>query len=161
MSLAVAAELEGAYGAPSSVIDLDLVYEMLDARRRPKADREIWAQARRVAGGLASVLLREGRTVIAEGADFATEEDLTEFERELPENAVVRLVRLDVAFETALQRARADDSRGVSKDEAFMSRHYAKFHTDWADRDVLQLDTGTTSLAETAHAVVEWLTRTE
>jgi len=144
-------------GMPSSVIDLDLVYEMLDPQRGPKDDRSVWAEARRVAGGLASVLLRESRAVVAEGGDFATEEELAEFERELPEQVAVRLVRLDVDFDTALRRARADESRGVSKDKAFLLRHYAGFRTDWGDRDALQLDTGTASLAETARAVVEWL----
>jgi shikimate kinase len=157
LSLAVAARLESACGVPSSAIDLDSVYEMLDPQRGPKDDQSLWANARRVAGGLASVLLREGRVVVAEGGDFATEEELAEFERELPEDTAVRLVLLDVDFDTALQRARADESRGVSKDEAFLSRHYAEFRTDWADRDALRLDTGTASLAESARAVVEWL----
>jgi hypothetical protein len=76
----------------------------------------------------------------------------------LPEDAAVRLVRLDVDFEAALRRARADDSRGVSKDATFLSRHYAKFRTDWDDRDILTLDTGSASLAETARSVVDWLT---
>jgi hypothetical protein len=54
--------------------------------------------------------------------------------------------------------ARADDSRGVSKDAAFLSRHYAEFRTDCGDRDVLKLDTGSASLAETARSIVDWLT---
>jgi len=76
----------------------------------------------------------------------------------LPEDAAVRLVRLHVDFETALGRVRADDSRGVSKDAAFLSSHYAEFRTNWGDRDVLKLDTGSASLAETARSVVDWLT---
>jgi hypothetical protein len=96
--------------------------------------------------------------VVVEGGDFSTEEQFAEFEHELPEDAAVRLVRLDVDFETALRRARADDSRGVSKDAAFLSRHYAEFRIDWGDRDVLKLDTGSASLAETARSVVDWLT---
>jgi hypothetical protein len=83
---------------------------------------------------------------------------LAEFEQELPEDAVVRLVLLDVAFETALRRARADDSRGVSKDAAVLSSHYARFRTDWGVRDVLKLDTNSASLAETARSVVDWVT---
>jgi shikimate kinase len=161
LSRAVATELEFACGVPSSVIDLDLVYEMLDAQRGPKSDQKVWAQARRVAGGLADLLLREGRAVVAEGGDFSTEEELAEFARELPEGTAVRLVRLDVDFETALQRARADDSRGVSKDEGFLATHYAEFRTDWVNREVLRLDTGAASVAQTGRAVVEWLTLTE
>ncbi len=104
------------------------------------------------------VLLREGRSVVVEGGDFSTEEQLAEFEHELPEAAAVRLVRLDVDFETTLRRARADYSRGVSKDAALLSKHYAEFRIDWGDRDVLKLDTGSASLAETASSVVDWLT---
>jgi shikimate kinase len=155
---AVAGRLDEIAGSCCAVIDLDLVYEMLDPRQRPKSDQHLWAEARRVAGGLAGVLLREGRSVVVEGGDFSTQEQLAEFEDELPEGVAVRLVRLDVDSETALRRARADDSRGVSKDAAFLSRHYAEFRTDWGDRDVLKLDTGSASLAETAGAIVDWLT---
>jgi shikimate kinase len=155
---AVAGRLDEIAGSCCAVIDLDLVYEMLDPRQRPKSDQHLWAEARRVAGGLAGVLLREGRSVVVEGGDFSTQEQLAEFEDELPEGVAVRPVRLDVDSETALRRARADDSRGVSKDAAFLSRHYAEFRTDWGDRDVLKLDTGSASLAETARAIVDWLT---
>jgi chloramphenicol 3-O-phosphotransferase len=155
---AVAGRLDEAAGSCCAVIDLDLVYEMLDPRQRPKSDEHLWAVARRVAGGMVGVLLREGRSVVVEGGDFFTEEQLAEFEHQLPEGVAVRLVRLDVDPETALRRARADDSRGVSTDPGFMSRHYAEFRTDWGDRDVLKLDTGTASLAETARSIVDWLT---
>jgi AAA domain len=155
---AVAGRLGDVAGSRCAVIDLDLVYEMLDPGRGPKGDQHLWALARRVAGGMAGVLLREGRSVVVEGGDFFTEGQLAEFEHELPEDVQVRLVRLDVDFETALRRARADDSRDVSKDAAFLSRHYAEFHTDWGDRDVLTLDTGSASLAETARSIVDWLT---
>jgi len=157
---AVAALLDETAGSSCAVIDLDLVYEMLDPRGRPKGDRQLWAEARRVAGGTAGVLLREGRSVVVEGGDFCTEEQLADFERASPEEAAVRLVRLEVDFETALRRARADDSRGVSKDAGFLSRHYAGFSIDWGDREALELDTGSASLAETARAVIDWLTST-
>jgi shikimate kinase len=161
LSREVARQLELECGIASSVIDLDLVYEMLGVQRGPKSDQKVWAQARRVAGGLADLLLREGRAVVAEGGDFATEEELAEFERELPEGTAVRLVRLDLDFETALQRARADDSRRVSKEDGFLATHYAEFRTDWVNREVLRLDTGTAAIAQAGRAVVEWLTLKE
>jgi shikimate kinase len=154
----VAGRLDEMAGSGCAVIDLDLVYEMLDPRRRPKRDPHLWTEARRVAGGMVALLLRAGRSAVVEGGDFSTEEQLAELEHELPEDAEVRLVRLDVDFETALRRARADNSRGVSSDTAFLSNHYAEFRTDWGDRDVLKLDTGSASLAETARSVVDWLT---
>jgi shikimate kinase len=159
LSRAVAAQLEEASGASAAVIDLDLVYEMLDVRFRRGAtyDPRVWAQARRIAGRLAGVLLGDGRSVVVEGGDFGTEAALTEFERALPAQAVVRLVLLSVDFETALKRARSDDSRGVSKDRAFLAAHYAEFRTEWLGRNVLNLDTGSSSLAETARSVVDWL----
>jgi shikimate kinase len=158
LSRAVAAQLEEANGASSAVIDLDLVYEMLWVRDGRKNDERVWAQARRVAGRLGSVLLGEGRSVVVEGGDFGTEAALAEFESELPPQTAVRLVLLSVDFETALKRARSHPSRGMSKDAAFLSRHYAEFRTDWRGRDVLKLDTGSASLAETARSVVDWLT---
>jgi hypothetical protein len=139
------------------VIDLDLVYEMLDVRLRPKADERLWRQSRRVAGQLASLLLRNGCLVVVEGGDFTTRDALSEFESELPKEAVVRLVLLDVDFETALERARLDDSRRISKDRAFLTAHYADFSAEWSGRDYLQLDTGSVSLADAARAVVESL----
>src|SRR6185312_12786950 len=67
LSRAVAAQLEESSGASSAVIDLDLVYEMLWVRDGRKDDERVWAQARRVAGRLGSVLLGEGRAVVMEG----------------------------------------------------------------------------------------------
>lgn len=157
LSRAVAARLEEACGASASVIDLDLVYEMLDVHRRSKDDERVWAQARRIAGGLGDLLLSEGRLVVVEGGDFATSAALGEFENELPAEVDVRLVLLDVDFETAFWRACSDDSRGVSKNRDFLESHYAEFRTEWPGRDVLKLNTGSASLAETAGAVVEWL----
>jgi hypothetical protein len=138
------------------VIDLDLVYEMLDPGRRPKDDAHMWTQARRIAGRLTTVLLAEGLGVVAEG-DFATDHALREFETELPGNAEVRLVLLDSSFETALERAQVDPSRGVSKESAFLASHYAGFTPEWSERDVLRLDTGPTTASEAAQTVVEWL----
>ena len=157
LSRTVAAQLEEASGASVAVIDLDLIYEMLE--RGPKADERVWAQARRIAGRLGSVLLGEDHSVVVEGGDFGTEAALAEFESELPPHAAVRLVLLSVDFETALKRARRDDSRGVSKDKAFLAAHCAAFRTEWPGRDFLNLDTSSASLAETARSVVDWLAR--
>src|SRR3954463_10550797 len=152
----VATRLEEVRGIAASPIDLDLVYEMLDPRRRPKENAELWAKARRVAGRLATALLAEGRWVVAEG-DFAKDHELREFEAELPNDADVRLVMLEVSPATALERARADPTRGISKDNLFLSAHYDRFMPEWRGRDVLRVDTGAAALSETARSVVEWL----
>ena len=158
MGREVASQLEGLGLRCGSVIDLDLMYEMLDPRRRPKDDTAVWTQARRIAGRLASLLLAEGLAVVAEG-DFATDRELREFESELPEDADVRLVMLTVSPDAGLERARVDMTRGVSKDRAFLLRHYAGFRPEWKGREVLRLDTGGMALSETGQSVVEWLRR--
>jgi shikimate kinase len=156
LSRALAAELDGK-GVAAAVIDLDLVYEMLDPRRRVKDDAGLWADARRVAGRLTTALLAENRCVIAEG-DFATDQALNEFVAELPASADLRLVLLDVDLDTALKRASADPTRGLSKDQAFLSRHYSEFRPEWSGRrDVLRLDTARSTLGEASGTVLDWL----
>jgi hypothetical protein len=157
LSRAVGAQLEEAEAVATAVIDLDLVYELLDPRRRTKDDADLWAEARRVAGRLATALLAENRCVVAEGA-FAGDRALDEFVGELPRTADLRLVLLEVAFETALRRASADPTRGLSKDETFLSKHYREFRPEWVGHDVLRLDTTESTLVEAACAVVDWLT---
>jgi shikimate kinase len=162
LSRATGARLEEVGGIEVGVIDLDLIYEMLDPRGRSgraKSDERLWSQARRVAGRLAAALLAEGRHVVAEG-NFAADRSLAEFERELPADIRLRLIMLDVDFETTLRRTEADASRGLSKDPAFLSGHYEAFSPQWREREVLQLDTGALSLAEATDVLVAWLTPT-
>jgi len=159
---ATAARLEELDGTEVAVIDLDLIYEMLDPRSgsgRAKNDEHFWSQARRVAGRLSAILLAEGRHVVAEG-NFAEDKSLAEFERELPGTVRLRLVTLDIDFQTALHRTQADASRGLSKDPAFLSTHYEVFSAQWRERDVLRLNTGALSLTDATEAVTTWLTQT-
>jgi adenylylsulfate kinase-like enzyme len=157
LSRAVAAQFEEAEEIATAVIDLDLVYETLDPRRGAKDNADLWAAARRVAGRFTTALLAENRCVVAEG-DFASDQALDEFVSELPGTAELRLVLLDVDFETALKRASADPTRGLSRDEMFLSRHYREFRHEWAGHDVLRLDTTESTPGEAARAVVDWLT---
>jgi len=156
LSRAVAARLEEVEEIATAVIDLDLVYETLDPQRGAKDDAELWTEARRVAGRLTIALLAEHRCVVAEG-DFAGDQALDEFVSELPGTADLRLVLLDVDFQTALTRVAADPTRGLSKDETFLSRHYREFRPEWGGRDVLRLDTTESTLDESARAVVDSL----
>jgi hypothetical protein len=162
LSRETAARLEEMGGAGAAVIDLDVVYEMLDPRGRPgrpKCDERLWSQARRFAGRLATSFLAEDRCVVAEG-NFAADQALREFAGELPADVRLRLVMLNVEFESALKRACADVSRGLSRDASFLLAHYGEFTPQWREHEVLQLDTGVVSLTEAADAVVEWLTPT-
>jgi hypothetical protein len=156
LSGAVARRLQGRDGVEGATIDLDLVYEMLDPQRRPKADSTIWSAARRVAGRLATAVLAEGRPVVAEG-DFADAGALDEFVAELPAGVQPQLVLLSVKFTKAFERASADPARGVSRNRAFLSKHYCDFVCAWDEADVLRLDTGQATVEESASAVMEWL----
>ena len=157
LSRAVAAQLEEAEEVATAVIDLDLVYETLDPRRRTKDNADLWAEARRVAGRLTTALLAESRCVVAEG-EFSSDQALDEFASELPGTVDLRLVLLDVDFETAFKRASADPTRGLSKDVTFLSGHHRAFRPEWVGHDVLRLDTTEPTLGEAARAVVDWLT---
>ena len=159
---ATAARLEELDGVEVGVIDLDLIYEMLDLRGgsgRAKNDERLWSQARRVAGRLSTVLLAEGRHVVVEG-NFAEDQSLAEFERALWGGVRLRLVMLDVDLEIALQRTQVDAARGLSKDPVFLSAHYDLFSPQWRHREVLQLNTGALSLADATEVVIAWLTQT-
>jgi hypothetical protein len=159
LSRAAATRLEETGETSAAVIDLDIVYEMLDPRAqsgRPKSDERVWSQARRTAGRLAASFLAEDRCVVAEG-NFAGDHALREFEAELPADVLLRLVMLNIDFEIALGRTQADPSRGLSKDPSFLSIHHTAFSPQWSGRDVLQLDSGAFSVAEAAQAVVTWL----
>jgi shikimate kinase len=161
LSRATAARLGEVGGGEAAVIDLDLIYEMLDPRARSgraKSDDRLWSQARRVAGQLTTSLLAERRDVVVEG-NFAADRSLAEFERELPADVRLRLVLLEIDFETTLRRTEADATRGLSKDPTFLLRHYEAFPAEWRHRDVLRLDTGALSLAEASDALFTWLTQ--
>jgi shikimate kinase len=156
LSRVVARRLQELEGVEGAAIDLDLVYEILDPQRRPKADSVIWSAARRVAGRLAASVLVEGRPVVAEGG-FAGEGELNEFVAGLPAGVHPQLVLLDVEFTKAFERASADRTRGVSRNRTFLSRHYREFVSVWDNADVLHLDTGQATVDESADTVMEWL----
>lgn len=104
---ALAARLRESEGGQAAVIDLDLIYEMLDPEKRPKTNAAIWSAARRAAGRLADGLLAEGGSVVVEG-DLAGDRALGELVGELPPGADVWLVALEVSFATGFDRATND-----------------------------------------------------
>jgi hypothetical protein len=83
LSRAVPHRFEEMLAVRGAVIDLDLVYEMLDAQRRPKDDPATWVLARRTAGRLTPTLLADGLFVVVEG-DVVSDRALREFEAESP-----------------------------------------------------------------------------
>lgn len=143
----------------SAVVDLDLVYEMLDPLGRsgkPKDVQQLWVQSRWLAGRITAALLETGICVVVEG-NFATDAALAEFESELPRGTAVCLVMLGADIETALERASSDSSRGLSRERSFLSEHYQTFRPEWSGRDVLRIDTTRSAPSDEAQLVVRSL----
>ena len=154
---AVATELAGR-GFDSAVVDLDLVYEMLDPSRGPKTDLARWSDARRLAGKIASGLRGRRSAVVVEG-EFATEAQRADFCDELPHEWRARFVTLTVDFDEAWLRAIADPTRGGSKDKEFLAAHYRELGDARVDEGDLILDTGSVSVSVAARSVADWLQR--
>jgi adenylylsulfate kinase-like enzyme len=159
LALAVASELERR-GEKAAAIDLDLIYEMVDPARGPKTNQAKWMQARRLAACLANALLSEHFGVVVEG-EFLTPGQRAEFTDVLGADASPRFVSLRVPFDEALRRARADPTRGVSCNLAFLRDHYAA--TEEAVRNAsasdFAVDTSTIGIGEAARAIIDWALR--
>jgi len=144
-------------GRQAAAVDLDLTYEMLDPVRAPKTDQAKWTQARGIAARLAAALVEDGVAVVVEG-EFLTPADRAEFTEALPSGIEPRFVTLRLSYELALQRARDDPTRGLSRDPVFLRSHYEA--TTQAVRDApptdLAIDTGEIGIAEAVRVVAEW-----
>jgi len=152
---AVAVELADR-GFDAAVVDLDLVYEMLDPSRGPKTDEARWREARRLAGKIAAGLRGQRSAVVIEG-EFATEEQRADFRAELPHEWRASFVTLTVDFDEAWRRAIADPTRGGSKDKDFLAAHYRALGNASPDDSDLLLDTGDVSVSVAARSVADWL----
>ena len=156
LARAVKQQIE-ANGIEAAVIDLDLVYEMLDPAALAKNDREKWRQARRVTARLADAFLGEGLAVLVEG-EFLTAAARREFTDAVSSQVKPRFVTLRISFDVALQRAQLDATRGLSRDPDFLRDHHEA--TAAAVRDVpatdLTLDTGEVGISEAAGVVAQW-----
>jgi chloramphenicol 3-O-phosphotransferase len=156
LARAVACEF-GERGLKAAAVDLDLIYEMLDPAHAAKTDLARWAQARRISARLATALLAEDVAVVVEG-EFLTPAERTDFIDALSPGVEARFVTLSTPFDVALERATTDETRGLSRDPAFLRDHYAA--TAQALRDVppadLVVDTGATAIGESARTVADW-----
>lgn len=154
---AVAVEL-ARHGSDSAVVDLDLVYEMLDPSRGPKTGEAQWREARRLAGKIAAGLCGRRSAVVVEG-EFATPEQRADLCDELPQESRASFVTLTVHFDEAWRRVMADPTRGISKDKDFLAAHYsALVNARQNDRDLV-IDTGDVSVSVAARSVRDWLLR--
>jgi predicted kinase len=68
-------------------------------------------------------LLAEGVSVVVDG-EFLMPEERADLVDALPPGVEPRFITLSVTYEEALKRARSDETRGVSRDPAFLSAHY-------------------------------------
>jgi energy-coupling factor transporter ATP-binding protein EcfA2 len=117
------ADLLRSAGEAVAVVGLDSIAEMA----LPTLDDWTWAhdiQGQVVGGWLATAI----PTVIAEGP--ATQTEVEQVLRHVPSDVTVFKVLLMTRYETALRRAIADPTRGISKDPDFLGKMYGRFNDD-------------------------------
>jgi adenylylsulfate kinase-like enzyme len=139
----------------AAAIDLDVIYEMLDADG-PKDDADTWSRARRLAARMIDALLCDGiEAVIVEG-DLLLEEERRELTSALEAQPTLLAVTVRVPLETALERVAADPSRGRSRDTTFLTEHYGSLAETLDSRPdgELVLDTAGLTPAQAAERVV-------
>ncbi len=127
VALALATQLR-AYGHPTAVIDLDLVYRM--ARQRDGfADEKTWRAARRGAAVLTDAFFECGARVVVVEGGFFTQEEFDGLRDHVASSARLRFVTLKVSFEQALHRAKSDPntSRVVSRDAEVLRLLHEQF----------------------------------
>jgi chloramphenicol 3-O-phosphotransferase len=141
--------------ATVAVIDLDLVYEMLDMRGGRKGDDRRWDAARRGAAGLADGFAASGIDIVVVEGEF-NEAARGAFAAELSGRAAPRFITLTVSYEEAYRRARADSTRGISRDPAFLWPYFQEYRRAAADEAPtdLVLDTERLSVERCVEAIV-------
>jgi shikimate kinase len=142
----------------AATIDLDVVCDMFEHKTAGERDVENWAYARRAAARLANGFLIDGVGVVIVDGDFLRSSNRAEF-LEAVQPARPRFVTLRISFETALRRVQTDPTRGLSRDPAFLRRHYQEAETALRDTPTtdLVLDTESATAKETARMIVAWV----
>jgi cytidylate kinase len=142
----------------ATAIDLDLIYEMVDHSQSAKDDAATWSRARRIAGRLTNALLEDGFDIVIAEGDFLEDSARRELVSLLPDVVPVRFVTLRVGLATALARVQQDPTRGLSRDRAFLTRHYEELAAtlDARPEHDLCLDTEALTVEQAADAIVQW-----
>jgi shikimate kinase len=145
-------------GLAVATIDLDLIYEMLEHTRAPKSDEAVWSGARRMAGALTDAFLKDDINVVIAEGDFLDDPARQEFVSMLQEDVAVRFVTLRVDLATALRRVEQDPTRGLSRDESFLTLHYEQLAEALRQRPAhdLCLDTGALSVEQATETILQW-----
>lgn len=142
-------------GTPAAAVDVDLVYELLEERGSSAGEPEAWRRAHRLGGRIVAALFAEGVEVAVAEGDFLDEDTERDF-LAAARPAHVRKIVLRASLETALGRVLVDDDRGISRDRAFLARHYEEIGAALTRRPAaeLLLDTDEMSLEEAVAATV-------
>ncbi|HEX5822896.1 MAG TPA: AAA family ATPase [Candidatus Limnocylindrales bacterium] len=123
ISRELARELERTHDRVA-VIDLDVVHDGL-VPGGSTSDDATWELARHAAATQANAFLAEGVAVVIAEGSFNTPGDRSAFVERLDPCVAPLVVTLRVSYEEALRRAQGDPTRGVSRDPAFLGRHFA------------------------------------
>lgn len=114
-----------------------------------------WSAAHAIFNSVVGQWLATSLTVVvAEGPGSKAE--ISALIDEVPPQTPVVIVILTSSFETALARARADLSRGISKERAFLSDVFARWAEEMPqmEHDVL-IDTGAASVEESVDILLD------
>jgi adenylylsulfate kinase-like enzyme len=143
-------------GHTAAVIDLDVVYEMLD-HRYPWADPAVWQRARRLIGGMAEACFAAGVDVVALEGAFFTGADRADLRQHLTSGVEPRFVTLRVGLDEALRRVQRDPNRRLSRNPEVLARAHREFDAVPVPHSDLVLDTDTAVLVDLTASVLSWL----
>jgi predicted kinase len=147
----------GRSGTTAATIDLDVVCDMLEHKTAGERDAANWIHARRAAAHLARGFLADGVVVVIVEGDFLRANDRAAF-LEMVQSAKPRFVTLRISFETALRRVQTDPTRTLSRDPAFLRRHYEESEAALLDAPGtdLMLDTESLTADEAVGTIAAW-----
>jgi chloramphenicol 3-O-phosphotransferase len=143
----------------AAAIDLDLVFEMLEHDGAAKANPATWRRARIAAAALTDALLDDGVGVVVVEGDLLTEQERAQFTTALRSTVAPVFVTVRVPVDVALQRVVDDPTRGVSRDPAFLRRHYEDLDDAVRTRPSsdLVIDTSAVGVDEAARTITAWV----
>jgi hypothetical protein len=103
------------------VVDLDLVADMVRPHVRYGAP-DLWQMARRICGGLADAIYREGHDALVIEGEFFSGAELAALVEAVTTPVNLRLFALDVSYPACQARVDADPSPGrvLSRDPGFL-----------------------------------------
>jgi predicted kinase len=145
----------------AAVVDLDLLYTMLD-EAQPMDNPVAWRRARRAAATLADEFAVAGVELVVIEGTFWTVSEREEFVSRLTTDNRPRFVTLRVSMPEALRRVAADATRRSSRDPAFLASNHASFHATVATLSPAELvvdTTRTTTDQAAAMIMASWSTQ--